>query len=105
MATMAESPPVRYSKLSIDPESSQPLPVVVATSRFPRANPPARPRPPTASLARPPGSPRGRAGGGGAGIGPDRLGRRRPGERGDLGARGAGPGDGPPLAAERLPGH
>jgi hypothetical protein len=29
MATMAESPPVRYSKLSIAPESSQPLPVVV----------------------------------------------------------------------------
>jgi hypothetical protein len=52
MATMAESPSVRYSKLSIAPGSSQPLPVVVATSRFARSKPPARSRSATASLAR-----------------------------------------------------
>jgi hypothetical protein len=52
MATMAESPPVRYSKLSVAPESSQPLPVVVATSRLARSKPPARSRSATASSAR-----------------------------------------------------
>jgi hypothetical protein len=52
MATMAESPPVRYSKLSMAPESSQPLPVVVATSRLVRSKPPARSRSSTASSAR-----------------------------------------------------
>ena len=52
MATIAESPPVRYSKLSIAPASSQPLPVVVATSRLARSNPPARSRSSTASSAR-----------------------------------------------------
>ena len=52
MATMAESPPVRYSKLSTAPESSQPLPVVVATSRLSRSKPPARSRSSTASSAR-----------------------------------------------------
>src|SRR4051794_28089976 len=49
---MAESPPAMYSKLSAPPGETQPLPVVVATIRYLRSNPPARSRSATARFAR-----------------------------------------------------
>ena len=52
MATAAESPPLRYSKLSIMAGSTQPLPVVVNTTRLARWKPPARSRSSTALVAR-----------------------------------------------------
>ena len=52
MATAAESPPLRYSKVSIKAGSTQPLPVVVITSRLARWKPPARSRSSTALVAR-----------------------------------------------------
>ena len=42
IATLATSPPVRYSRLSMAPGSTQPVPVVPATSRYFRSKPPAR---------------------------------------------------------------
>ena len=69
MATIAESPPVRCSKLSTAPESSQPLPVVVATSRLARSKPPARSRSATREL----GALLHVGGRLGAGVGPDQL--------------------------------
>ena len=50
--TIAESPPVRYSNESDSAGSTQPLPVVVTTSRFARWKPPARSRSLTARAAR-----------------------------------------------------
>ncbi|CAM5480500.1 hypothetical protein SNARM312S_03329 [Streptomyces narbonensis] len=52
MATAAESPSPRYSKESTAAGSTQPLPVVVMTSRFARSKPPARRRSATARSAR-----------------------------------------------------
>ena len=56
MATVAVSPPLRYSDESTSAGSTQPLPVVVTTTRFLRSNPPARSRSLTARAARDPAS-------------------------------------------------
>ena len=52
MATMALSPFITYSSESLAAGSTQPVPVVVATTRTSRSNPPARSSSRTASAAR-----------------------------------------------------
>jgi hypothetical protein len=57
MATMAESPALRYSNVSAHAGSTHPLPVVVKTNTFLRWKPCSRSRSSTARPARPSVSP------------------------------------------------